>query len=367
MNITEPIRRNATLVPDAIAVTTPAGAAVTYRELEDAIERTGRHLVAAGVRAGAEVAMAIDDAYAGLVASLACARIGAAAAPKNFAAELRLATGGDAASQGRTLRADASWWFGPPAGGDPLPIDADATRACRIVRDSTGGFMAVTHDICVQRLYKRWLAVRLPDDARQMCVLDADSEFAFGSVLRVLWKQGIVVMQAHATPPDRAIRVGAVNTLVCDAATVEALVEANRSGTAPMRTLELVEMAHGAISDTVFDHARNRVCDTIVCVVENAEVGPIASAPRAALRNVAGGAGWLLPDVEVAAFDEFGSMLPPGSAGSLFARTDHAVPARNAKRDGWFPLAPFGRVSDEGLLTFLRPTSAQANATSNPA
>ena len=142
VNLTDPIDEAITRVPERIAFFAGDGA-VTYAELGDAIEHASAGLVSRGVGAGDRVAL-IDAAGTLAVATvLACARVGAAAAPMSaratapeIAAMMNAAKCGPVAVAGREAVARVTEATGTRPLGEEIMTSSGRTTAPRAqVRD----------------------------------------------------------------------------------------------------------------------------------------------------------------------------------------------------------------------------------------
>jgi acyl-CoA synthetase (AMP-forming)/AMP-acid ligase II len=384
MNITDPIQRHAQLAPDAVAVI-QAGNAVTYRQLNQVIDALAARLSGLGLRPGDTAGVLVTSRYGHLALILALARLGAAAAIARDVARglggvalkasfVDAATAGDASAGAITV--DNSWWHSP-AGAEEVPPVAshpDGRAICLIVSSSgTTGLpkaVALSHDTLRTRLHDKWLAVRAPDGARQLCLLGLESYYGFSSNLRALWTGGRVAMGIKANEMHLAIELHRLNCLVMSPAQLHALLGALPAAAGPFASLELIEIGGSALSPRLAARARARLCANLYTAYGAAEAGNVASAPAALLDRHSGAAGYITPGIEVQAVDGEDRPLAPGAEGAIRIRGESCVaaylgdPDASARsfRDGWFYPGDVGSVAADGLLSISGRSNEIINA-----
>ncbi len=390
MNITDPIRRHAQLAPDAVAVI-HAGNAVTYRELDRAIDALAARLSAMGLGPGDAAGIRVTSRYGHLALTLALARIGVAAAISHAIAKglggiglkasfVDAASAADAVSVDNVavddVTVDHTWWRSPGAADEvpPVPSHPDGRATCLVVASSgttgTPKAIALSHDVLRTRLLAKWLSIRAPDDARQACLLGLESAYGFYSSLRVLWTGGLLLMPGNAGEMHVAIQSYRLNCLVMSPAQLHGLLRALPGTAGPFACLELVEITGSILSRRLADQARARLCANIHSSYGAAEAGFVASAPVTVLDRHPGAAGFITPGVEVQAVDGDGRPLPPGTEGAIRIRSENCVAAYlgdaeasvTSFRDGWFYPGDVGSVSGDGLLSVAGRNSEIINA-----
>ncbi|HVO88715.1 MAG TPA: AMP-binding protein, partial [Casimicrobiaceae bacterium] len=114
MNITDPIRRNARIAANTLAVVRTDGTPVSYRELDRAIDLCATRALELGLGPGRIVAPLLSDSYRMLVCVLGLARIGAAIAPASLPDD-KLDTclvdpNGASHARLRTVQLSSDWW-----------------------------------------------------------------------------------------------------------------------------------------------------------------------------------------------------------------------------------------------------------------
>ena len=384
MNITEPLRRNAQLAPDTVAVI-HAGQAVTYRELNRIIDALAARISSLGLQPGDAAGITVRSRYGHLMLTLALAPLGVAAAISRTIAEglggvalkarfVDAASGAGAGAGGVTV--DGTWWRSPAAAEEvaAMPSHADGKAICLIVASSgttgTPKAIALSHDLLRTRLLAKWLAIRTPGAARQACLLGTDIAYGFYSNLQVLWTGGLLALGLKPEEMHVAIESHRLNCLVMSPAQLDALLGALPATAGPFASLEIVEVSGSALSRRLAGRARARLCANIHSGYGAAEAGFVASAPAALAERHPGAAGFIAPGVEVQAVDGEGRPLPPGTEGALRIRSENCVAAYLGDaeasaatfRDGWFYPGDIGSVSDNGMLSLAGRSGELINA-----
>ena len=369
MNITDPIRRLAQVSPNAVAIVRQDDVNISYREFDRAIDFLARRVLDGGLFPGNAAAVAVTGPYKFLVLTLALARLGVVCVPDSMpgdSIDFRFTEDAAAAGQGkRTVVVDRTWWDSPPSSVSlqPVPSFQDDAAVFRVFPSSgttgTPKFVAVSHAMIADRIFAKWLGVRLPDDARQICFVGAGTHYGFGALLRVLWVGGTLVMPAKLEQIVPFIQRYRVNALVIAPISLQGVVASLPPGFVPIPSLEAIEVAGSPLSNRLYDLARQRLCANVISVYGSVEAGAIASAPKPALYDHPGAVGYVHPGVEVQAVDDNDVPVPPGTEGVLRVRShtcakgyvgDAAVSAKVFK-GGWFYPGDVGAVARDGLLT----------------
>ena len=369
MNITEPIRRLAHLTPDAPAILRADGGTIRYGELERGINRMAGHAARLGLRAGdiAGIDILPPDEATALILSLALTRIGVACAATRLPPErLRLCFQG--VQPGKLLEPghiafDASW-LEEPAGQPEAPAAAmhDAPAALCFVFASSGTtgepkHVPISHELMTRRIFGRWLGDGGGRDVR-LIALGLNSSWGFVTVLRTLWMGGTLAL-SDPRNMGSTIEKHKISSVVTSPIALRTIVESRPPDSAPVPTLERVEVGGSVLPARLLEMAQTRLCPNIVMVLGSAENGGTASAPISALAARPGAVGYRFPGVQVEAVDEEGAPLPPGSAGMLRIRGDMVAPgylwneAETAARfrDGWFHSDDIGTVWPDGMIS----------------
>jgi acyl-coenzyme A synthetase/AMP-(fatty) acid ligase len=124
------------------------------------------------------------------------------------------------------------------------------------------------------------------------------------------------------------------------------------------RSVEVVQVAGGAISKFLSDRARSRIGSNLISDYGSAETSCVATAPVSAIENVAGAVGYITPGMAVEIVDDGGHPLPTGREGLVRIRGDYMAseyvndPEASHRffRDGWFYPGDLGLLTREGAL-----------------
>jgi acyl-coenzyme A synthetase/AMP-(fatty) acid ligase len=384
MNITDPIRRVAQLSPDAAAVI-HFGKVVTYRELNGVVDALAGRMLGMGLRPGDAAAILVSDSYGHLALTLALARIGVAAV---ISRDVAKGVGGvalktcfvDAArateAVGGGALVDDGWWRSPAAADQvaAVPSCPDGKAICVFVSSSgTTGVpkaLALSHDMMRTRLFAKWLAIRAPDNARQICTLGLESYYGLYSVLRVLWTGGLVATAIKWGDIHAAIPLYQFNCLVMSPAQLHALLESLPENAGPFPSIDAIEIGGSTLPPRLAGQARARLCANIHVTYGAAEAGIVAGAPVAVLERDPGSVGFIAPGVEVQAVDADHRPLPAGAEGTIRIRSGNCIDSyrgdaeATAKsfKDGWFYPGDVGSVSGNGFLAISGRTGEMINA-----
>lgn len=366
LNVTEPIRRVARIVPDAAAIIRADHSVISYAQLDRAIDAMARRSLSLGLQPGDIVELAITgpDETLGVVMALALARIAVASADPGVPAE-RL--------RHRFQRIDPSWLeLQSSAAGEPVAIDRDPARLCRIIASSgtTGRpkLVPLSHEVMARRVLGRMIAEGGAPEVR-MIALGLGGGFGFAMLLRTLWMRGTLVLANPATAAT-ALRRHGVTSIV---ASPHALAEILRSLPAkpePFPALRVIEAGGSHLPSAVVERLRAQLCEEIVLAIGSAEVGPYASAPMSLLESRPGATGFLWPGVDAVAVDDAGQALPGGQEGRLRVRSPGAAPgyllvadsSEESFIDGWFQSNDIGAVWPDGMVTITGRASELINS-----
>lgn len=350
MNVSAPLRRNATLFPDAPAYERSNGTVVTYAALERTVDALARRLRSRSIARGAIVGVGADDAFRYLCTALALARVGAAIAPAGATA---------AAVADHDLWPDAQDYGASP---EPIEEGGDTVFALCPSSGTTGGapkLVALTHELMRRRVLARAMYTPLVPGTRHVCMVGPARLFGLARYLRTLWS-GHVVLEPELDAPVIApwfARSGVTSMSISPiglARILQCLPEDGVRG-----TLAMIEVSGGVLPAAVYEQAMQRFhAPQIVIAYGSTETGPVASAPMAALGGRAGAVGFPLPGVEVETVDADGRVMPRGEAGVLRVRSAHVATgyvgddprAAATFRDGWVYPSDHAIVDHDGAL-----------------
>ncbi|MBS0639987.1 MAG: AMP-binding protein, partial [Proteobacteria bacterium] len=365
MNITEPFRRLARLVPDQPAIIRADGSVISYRALDSAIDAMGRHASRFGIGAGDTVQVRVigPDESLGLILLLAMARLGAVTTDTPVPGRrTRLTFHAGPGAPPATVTVDAGWMAGPPAdpaASPPMPMDGAAVLRIFASSGSTGlpKQIVITHGQMTQRVLLRWLSQGGGPTTR-IIGINPGGSWGLSVALASLWARGTVVLSNPADAPA-AIARHHVDSLILTPASLRTMLDAMPPDLGPFPSLRAVEVGGSLLPPALLHLARERLTPHIQSAMGATEVGAFVTAPAIDLADRPGAVGLIWPGVEVQALDPDGQALPAGTAGVLRVRSPgnaSGYAAADAARedwfkDGWFYSSDIGTVWPDGMLT----------------
>ncbi len=374
MNVTAPIRRQALLTPDAIAIADVRGTPVTYATLDRAIDLMAHQAGGLGLRAGDIAGLGIGQAgeVTSLILMLALARIGvASAAPSLSADHVRLSFRYGPSARPGEVSFDATWLADALAGAPVRPTamhdDPDALLRIFASSGTTGEpkHIPVSHRLMTERVFSRWLSGGGGRRTRMIAV-GAGITWGYTLILATLWQGGtLVVFDPHTAVA--AIDRFEVEELYASPASLKQIADLRADSTGPLPSLQMICSGGSSLPDPLCRIAQARLCAHIVSNPGAGETSGIASAPVEApevaqegpIHGRPGAVGYIWPDVTVQAVDHEFRALPPGTEGLLRFRGPlvadgyFADPDSTAERfrDGWFYSDDIGTIWPDGMLS----------------
>jgi long-chain acyl-CoA synthetase len=364
VNIGLPIAVRAAREGASIALVLRSGATISYAALDASIRSVAARLRNAGIRRGMVVALDVTAPRAALVAILAIARLGAAAASmalSESAASIVLADRG-ALRRRPWIPFEATWLDQPPPGGEEEFVGGGEEIAVVHASSGTTGKpkgVAVSHALLAARLGTLAGAVPMGERARVLCTVRAISCYGFDTCLRVLHGGGTLVLASRSEDVAASLVRDRVEHLTLNPLWVERLLDAAPAGTRPFPTLMRIECAGSHLARPLVRAARARLCDEVWNHYGTTEAGCIGAASLLGFdEDMSEATVRAAPGVEVGAIDAHGAALPPGAHGRLRARgsgfvdryVDDAHASADAFRDGWHVTADEGSASADGAV-----------------
>lgn len=371
MNVSEPVRRNAQLAPDAPAYLRTDGTSISYAELENTIDALAHRLRDLDLGPGQAAVCGTDDVYRYLVMTLALARIGAIAAPVTLPvefADVAFEEDGIKVPDARRVVPLADLWPpGLPAGATQPPAalhenDSAPLAYCPSSGTTSGTprFVPITHD-CMRQwilIRERTLPVR-PGEGHAHFVAPA-SMLGLSGRLRTLWGRGVVLepnLDARKTASWFATaQIGYISISPIGLRKVlEVLRPAGVSS-----AIRTIEVAGGHLHQDLCELARQRLPAQLLCDYGSTESGPVASAPAAALARP-GAVGYAREGVDVEIVDAEDRPVERGREGFVRVRSKATArgyvgspdAAATVFRDGWVYPSDLGILEPDGLLRIL--------------
>ncbi|MFO1025885.1 MAG: long-chain fatty acid--CoA ligase [Acetobacteraceae bacterium] len=378
MNITEPFRRLARLMPTAPAIIRADGSTISYGLLDHAIDTIGAHAIRLGLKPGDIAALRITgpDESIGLILVLGLARIGVVTTDATLPSPpvaLRFHAGSGTAPGAITV--DAGWLPDGPAdpGAPPPPIHRDSASIFRITESSgTTGMpkpVVVTHEQMTQRQLLHQLMEPSGPDTRRVVGVGFDCNIGMQYVLLTLWAGGTLVLSSPPRIAEALTRHG-VTTIVTTPATLRAMLDGLPDDAGPFPSLRTVHTGGSLLPPALHRLTAERLTPEIHAIMGATEISAIASGPMRDMVNKPDSVGTIWPGIDVEALDEAGHPLPVGQTGVLRIRSPllasgylHADDdAAERFQDGWFYASDIGTVWPDGTLTLSGRTSEAINA-----
>jgi acyl-CoA synthetase (AMP-forming)/AMP-acid ligase II len=376
MNIVEPILFQCRRQPPvaALCVPGPGIGLISYRRLEQFIHNIGRRLHAFGLPPRSVVAVNIEDVIFHAAVVLALTRLGMVTLSLregDFAAPIKVdalvtTTRLPLAASGRVILADLSWTEGD---GRPLephllpPTQED--DLCRIILTSgttdVPKAVALSHKLLAARI-NRHLTVfgnRLGNCHRIYSDVPVSSSLGFQFLIYALWRGGTAFFPGdNFANTLRAFEEYKVQCLVGSPGGFENLLRWFDTIPAYQSNVEVLFCAGDALSRTLSDRLRARLCSHLVSVYGATETSMSATAHAHEIADVPRAVGFVTPGVNIQIVDQSGTILPPDEEGLVRIRSEYAVdgyfgnPEESSKvfRDGWFYPGDVGTLSADNLL-----------------
>jgi long-chain acyl-CoA synthetase len=376
MNSSEPIRRNARIAPDAPAVLRVDGSTVSYAVLERTVDALSHRLRDLALVPGEKAAILTTDWYRYLVASLALARVGVAAAPTALMDVAIADSAEDTDGHPRVVFFRNLWPDDLLDGGELPPVEIDADDSAILAYCASSGtttgmpkIIALSHRLMMRRIAIR--AVSPPEIAagRQTCLVGPGSVFGLGRMLRTLWAGGVVVLPNFKAEQLASWLVSSrVRHMAVSPIGLRKILEfLPREGV--RCALETIEVGGGALPRATRELAQQRLPARLIVTYGSTETGPVAAAPLEAMLGRSGAVGYPFPGVDVEIVDADDGPLDRGTEGILRVRSGHAAngyvgndaASASVFRGGWVYPNDRAIVEHDGLLRVLGRTDDVIN------
>ena len=364
MNLTEPIRAQASRAPDAPAYERTKRGRYDYRRYDALIDAIAWRVLEAGVAPGQRVGLLVERDFAFFTILLALARAGIASirpeSPDEACDAFIVPQGGGHPSSARTLEVDPAW-FEPPSRARPAPMHPGGDAECHRFRTSgtTGRpkIVAMTHADLVARVERRLGAMTLPHPLRLLPKVRARAAYGFQVALATLWRGGTVIEPVEVGEVPATIERHGVTWLVTPPGVLAPLIMELPADHAPVPTLGLLEVSGSVLSEHLARLAATRVCPNVCVLYGSTEAGVVAQAPVAELKGVKDAVGRVVAGVDVEIVDERGTPLPFGQDGFLRIRSPGGARRYEGDdapthpfRDGWFYSGDVAMLTADGVL-----------------
>jgi acyl-CoA synthetase (AMP-forming)/AMP-acid ligase II len=384
MNIVEPILFHCKTQAPMPAMCAPGNALplVSYGRLEQFIDNVAHNARGQGLAPGNVVALLIEEPILHAAFILGLAYLGVETVSLR-SADVPQALRVDAViadkphvfkNAGRIIPADLNWLAGdgrpllnhvPPAGG-----------ACRIILTSgtTGDpkGVAFSHDMLIERIARHNWTFGSAVTTCSRIFVDPGLGTAIGFLfwLYTLAKGGTAVVRgADAVETMQAFILYKVQCMVGSPAALAEFVGYYESAPQLTCPLELVLSVGGLLPRSLSERVRARISSNLIACYGSTEANIVATAPAAAIADVAGAVGYVTPGVTAGIADRAGNAAPAGQEGlvrisgrfTVDGYRGDAEGSREAFRDGWFYPGDIGRLTADRLLVLTGREKAVLN------
>ncbi len=375
MNIVEPILFQARHDPPAPALCAPGTAlgVATYARLARFIHNVGHRAVHHGIASGHVVGIQVKDHIFHTALALGLMNVGAATIsvgasfPPGLRVDVILTDTPQSYRKGdaKIVAVDLTWMSGKGVPIEKRVYRGSGNDICRIAltSGSTGEAKAVgfTHNNQLARLarYNHVFGNKFPECSRFFSDYGMGSSAGFLHILYVLSRGGTMFFPG-ASPMEtlQMFELYKVQGLIASPGGLGGFLNFYDSNRDFRCGFEVIISAGSPLPDSLSERVRARMCSNLIIYYGTTETSTISSAPAHALSGVAGGAGYVLPDVSVQIVDDAGAPLPHGREGSIRVRTPVSISRyldddeQTAKPfpDGYFDTGDIGYLTAEKLL-----------------
>lgn len=385
MNIFDSIGLVASEYPERVALVA-GNQALSYRALLLATSGVAQRFLDAGISAHDVVMLRSTDPMAGLVLTLALARLGAVSVAVSAGVSVgdlfqRCGVKVYVAAQACDARdgtPQTARFLSEALLLAPVPQSPNAFQTATVA-DSTAWRIALSSGTTGRSKAMLWTHAAslaawqstvepfspLAVSDRVLVFQDIAGVFAIHRIVRILSRGATLVLPSSPSPLEFARCVDLYG--VTQAITVTALAIhlyrhlVHASDKPGLRFPGLTRMIVGGepLSAALREGLRSRVCPHLVMTYGTSESGPIATADVALLKAHPRATGRLLSTTQVQVLDPLGMELPRGQLGMLRVRTPGMVDSYLANPDlsarafheGWYETGDLGAVDEQGVVT----------------
>jgi len=376
MNIVDAILFQCRRQPPVAAICVPGQdkGLISYRRLEQSIYNISRRLLSLGLAPGSIVAVNIQDAIFHATMLLALTRLGVATLtihdglpPLPFKIDALISDSRPPLSTiDRVALADPSWMEGDGQAIEPRYIPPTSENdICRLMLASgstgTPTAVAISQRLLADRI-GRHLTVfgnRLPRCDRFYSDMPLSTSLGFQFLIYSLLRGGTIVFPGERFDATLlAIEEYKVQCLIASPEGLEIFVRGFETIPAYQSCIELILCGGEALSASLSERVRSRICSHVVAAYGSVETGTAAAAAAHAIAGTPGAVGFVTPGTTVQIVDRSGTLLAPGQEGLVRIKSDCAVdgyrssPKETAQsfRDGWFYPGDTGTLDAGELL-----------------
>lgn len=393
MTLTEQLERNANTHPDKAAIIFHASV-LTYRQLNEVVNRVASGMLRAGLQKGDRVGMMLPRVPELVITFLASAKAGGVAVPINFEQppdsirSLLARTGPRILVASETFsslvreslplinettvivvgEADSGWlsWSTLLGSGDPanpvMPVHPDDVVYLNYTSGSTGDSKGAvtTHNHIHWNTIASTKALGLTHDDIHLCMF---APFAHPHELfaRPLYLGGTMVMLENVYPKSlaQAIADNRVTCMMGLAPMYENLLELLQHKVYNLSSLRIPESGGMFTRLDLIERFEKKVGVPVLPVWGSTETTGIALANRPGKSVIPLSAGQPCPSYEVKIVDEEGAELPCGEIGEMIFKGPGVIQSyyKNTDtacfKDGWYYSGDLARRDEQGNFFFI--------------
>lgn len=305
---------------------------VTYGMLGAAIENSARRITALAIAKDGLVAVCIQNPIRHFTLCLALYRIGirsmslehgqAGIADLAFAAVLGDDEARPLLDPANRFIAVTDDWFGTDvAGGDSLPTGfSNPKEICHyaLTSGSTGARKSFG---CTIEYVSRHVPLAIVYNCRLvLCMLGLSSAWGFLIACATLASGKTLCFAVSPYQAVRMIELFSIDYFMASYDQLVGITRAARKLSAHLKSLRTVVAGGSVPSRALLEAAAIYVCKDIICRYGTTELGLVADAAASEALAKPGLIGRVVPDVELAVFDQRGHKLPPGRVGIIKGR-----------------------------------------------
>jgi acyl-coenzyme A synthetase/AMP-(fatty) acid ligase len=356
----------------------------TYQGLADAIDSIGDRIDRLNLEKHAPVAVCLSNPSFMLATAFALLRAGYRTAPVNVPLYPHLAgadihnliydTEGQVTSGGRNIRFDMSWL--PERQQETVkrtyrrrPIE---NADCVFFTSGTTGLpkKVVQPAAALHRLLQYPFTCASGNEQKILVMPGLASGFGFNRVSEVLNVGKTACYAPSAEAALSLIHLFGVEVVVASVAQALVLAEMKRRHPSyRVDSLKNIIVGGGKLEPEGFARISAALCREVRTQYASTEAGIAAAAPFAAIADIPGAVGVVMPWAEMQIVDEAGAALGVGVEGLVRYRTPRLLENIQASgadavpgvRDGWFYPGDIGSLTSEGVLCLTGRTSDVIN------
>lgn len=346
---------------------------VTYGMLGDAIHAVSARVLAAGVKPGDRVLLAIDNPVRFVAVAFALMRLGIVIMPIAPGSALAMpmidavALIGESPGlvpAGMRMIVAGDEWFQPsgaayavdPGASDPnrlaiIAPTSGTTGTTKLIPLSVGEFDRRLHD-----LYRYQPA---PGTERDLMLVGFTSLWALSQSARTLVAARTLGVASSAEDALRMIDLYQMGTILGSPNQLAAMIAALDAVPASLTSLRLVKCGGGQVTPSFARTIRERLCQNLLVIYGSTEAGRTAMANGAAIDSVPGCVGWVIPGRSLEIVDDAGAAVPAGTVGRvriLIEGGGRPLLGSGIEADttpDWFYPGDLGHVTDDGMLVIV--------------